>query len=194
MVSRNCNPKRRSQAGFTLIELILVLVIVGLIISLVTPAITSTTGLGLRTAAKRIAAGLRYARSQAITSGSVYRVVFNIDENEMTIERMAEKDPYGLRPGGSRWWEEGQGEGEDENEEPAGKQYEKKIYRLPKGVTIASVVTGSQEINRGEALIEFYPNGSCSGGDVFLTNDKELVYRITLDFITGVVTIKEEET
>jgi type II secretion system protein H len=192
MVTNRRNLKCRSLAGFTLIELILVLVIAGLIISLVTPAITSTTGLNLRTAAKRVAAGLRYARSQAVTTGNVYQVVFNIEQNEMTIERIVEEDPYGLQMGGTRWWEAG--EDEEEREATTDRQlHEKKNYRLPKGVTIASVLADGEEINEGEAVIDFYPNGSCSGGDVFLMNSRERVYRIALEFITGVVSIEEEE-
>ena len=192
MVTRNCSLKRKTLSGFTLIELILVLVIVGFLISLVAPAITSTAGLNLRTAAKRIAAGLRYARSQAVTTGNVYQVIFNIEQNEMTIERIVKENPYGLQTGGARWWE---ATGEEEGAEETGrKRYEKKTYLLPKGVTIASVVVDDEEIDQGEALIDFYPNGSCSGGDVFLTDDKERTYRVALEFITGVVTIEEEET
>ena len=192
-LSNITNLKCGPQAGFTLIELILVLVIAGLIISLVAPAITSTTGLNLRTAAKRVAAGLRYARSQAVTTGDVYQVVFNIEQNGMTIERVAEKGAYGLPSGGSRWWEAG--EDEEEGAGEAGrKQYEKKAYRLPRGVSIARVDADDEEIDQGEALIDFYPNGSCSGGDIFLVDDKERMYRVALEFITGVVTIAEEET
>lgn len=193
MVTGSLKLKRRSQTGFTLIELILVLVIAGFIISLVAPAITSTTGLNLRTAAKRVAAGLRYARSQAVTTGSVYQIVFDIERNAMTIERVVEEDPSGLQAGGTRWWEEGEDEEEGE-ENSAGEQFDKKSYVLPRGITIESVVSDGDEITEGEAQIEFYPNGSCSGGDVFLMDSKERVFRVALEFITGVVTIEEEET
>ena len=193
MAAHRFNLRHRSQTGFTLIELILVLVIAGFIISLVAPAITSTTGLNLRTAAKRIAAGLRYARSQAVTTGNVYQITFDIEQNEMTIERIVEEDPYGLQTGGTRWWEAREGEEEGDGE-TAGHQYEKKTYRLPKGITIASVVADDEEIDQGEALIDFYPNGSCTGGDIFLMDSRERVYRVALEFITGIVTIEEEET
>ena len=74
--------------GFTLIELILVLVIIGFLTSLVAPAITSLTGLKLKTAVRRVAAGLRYARSQAVTTGSDYQVIFNLEKGEITIGRL----------------------------------------------------------------------------------------------------------
>lgn len=188
--------KRRvhSHAGFTLIELILVLVIVGFLFSLVAPAITSTTGLSLRTGAKRIAAGLRYARSQAVTTGSVYQIRFDIEQGEMTIERVVEEDPYGLQTAGQRWWDGETGGEEGEEERASGKLYEKKTYRLPKGIAIERVVADDEEINEGEALMEFYPNGSCSGGYIFLMDSRERVYRVALEFITGFVSIAEEET
>jgi len=191
---RRCKSGADFRAGFTLIELILVLVIVGFLISLVAPAINSTTGLSLKTGAKRIAAGLRYARSQAVTTGSVYQIRFDMEQGEMTIERVEEEDPYGLQTGGKRWWEAEEREEEGEEKAPPGELYEKKIYRLPKGITIERVIADDEEINEGEALIDFYPNGSCSGGDVFLMDSKERVYRIALEFITGFVKIEEEET
>jgi general secretion pathway protein H len=192
MAAHHFNMRHRPQRGFTLIELILVLVIAGFIISLVAPAISSTTGLHLKTAAKRVAAGLRYARSQAVTTGDVYRIAFDIDRNEMIIERMVEGDPYGLQAGGARWWEEN-AEEEEGIEESSAQQNEKKNYRLPKGIAIASVVADDEEITEGEALLEFYPNGSCTGGDVFLMDDRERTYRVAMEFITGVVTIEEVE-
>ncbi len=192
MAVHRFNVKHRSHRGFTLIELILVLVIAGFIISLVAPAISSTTGLHLKTAAKRVAAGLRYARSQAVTTGDDYQVTFDIDQNEMRIERMVKEDPLGLQGGGARWWE-GNAEEEEGIEKSADLQQEKKDYRLPQGVAIASVVADDEEIAEGEALLEFYPNGSCTGGEVFLMDDKERTYRVAMEFITGVVTIQEVE-
>lgn len=191
MAAHPCNVRHRSQSGFTLIELILVLVIAGFIISLVGPAITTTTGLNLRTAAKKIAAGLRYARSQAVTTGQVYQTAFDIDQNQMVIEPVGEEDPYGLPAWGGREQDE---ENEYGDEEAEGRQHERKTYRLPRGITIARVIVDDEEIDQGEALIDFYPNGSCTGGDVFVTDDKERLYRIALEFITGIVTVEEEES
>ena len=79
-------------AGFTLIELILVLVIIGFLTSLVAPAITSTTGLRLKTTTKKVAAGLRFARSQAVISGSTYRATFDLDKGQVTVESLASDD------------------------------------------------------------------------------------------------------
>lgn len=183
------------RKGFTLIELILVLVIMGLLTSLVAPAITSLAGLKLKTAARRIAAGLRYARSQAVTTGSDYQVVFNLEKGEVTVESLQEEEPY--RGDGEQ--KESQGnEKEDVSEEESAPQKikRKKTYKVPKEVKIAKVIVEGVEITEDddeEVWIDFYPNGSCSGGEIYLTNERERVYRIVLNFLTGIVEITEEE-
>lgn len=183
------------RKGFTLIELILVLVIMGLLTSLVAPAITSLAGLKLKTAARRIAAGLRYARSQAVTTGSDYQVVFNLEKGEVTVESLQEEESY--RGDGEQ--KESQGnEKEDVSEEESAPQKikRKKTYKVPKEVKIAKVIVEGVEITEDddeEVWIDFYPNGSCSGGEIYLTNERERVYRIVLNFLTGIVEITEEE-
>lgn len=183
------------RKGFTLIELILVLVIMGLLTSLVAPAITSLAGLKIKTAARRIAAGLRYARSQAVTTGSDYQVVFNLEKGEVTVESLQEEEPY--RGDGEQ--KESQGnEKEDVSEEESAPQKikRKKTYKVPKEVKIAKVIVEGVEITEDddeEVWIDFYPNGSCSGGEIYLTNERERVYRIVLNFLTGIVEITEEE-
>ena len=177
--------------GFTLIELILVLVIVGFLTALVTPAITSLTGLKLKTTTRKMAAGLRYARSQAVTTGSDHQVIFDMEKGEMIIESLQEEEePYGVsyEDGGE---EELNGEGEEDDS--AKRVKKRKSYTIPKEVKLARVVIDGEEITEEEAWIDFYPNGSCSGGEIFLMDEKERTYRIALEFLTGVVKITEEE-
>ncbi len=189
----------RRGDGFTLIELILVLVIMGLLTALVTPAITSLTGLKLKTAARKVAAGLRYARSQAVATGSDYQVVFNLEKGEMTIESLKEEEePYYNREDAEQEEYGGKVEEETVEEEDVPKKVKKKkTYIIPEEVTLAKVIVEGEEIteddDEGETWIDFYPNGSCSGGEIFLTDERERTYRIALNFLTGIVEITEGE-
>jgi len=179
--------KLPSLRGFTLIELILVLVISAFLYSLVAPAITSTTGLRLKTTVRRLAAGLRFARSQAVITGTTYQALFDFDNGVMAIEPVEKGTPYA--PG-----EQGEGTGDTGEEGTADKRrQEKKNYTMPEEVTLAKVLIDGEEISEGQAWIEFYPNGSCSGGDIFVMDTAERTYRIGLEFLTGIVTIREEE-
>ena len=75
MTRRRPNPQR---AGFTLIEIAVVLVIIGLTYGLVTPAFTNfIAGTRLESAARQLAMALREARSSAIVSGEALQ--FAID-------------------------------------------------------------------------------------------------------------------
>ncbi len=124
----------RRGNGFTLIELILVLVIMGLLTALVTPAITSLTGLKLKTAARKVAAGLRYARSQAVATGSDYQVVFNLEKGEMTVEPL-EEEPYYNREDVAQGYGGKEEEETIEEEDFPKKVKKKKTYTIPKEVT-----------------------------------------------------------
>jgi len=178
--------------GFTLIELILVLVIIGFLTSLVAPAITSTTGLRLKTTVRKLAAGLRLARSQAVISGNTYQVTFDIENGAMTIEQIRKETSYPRRGYEEVSWETG-GENRGEEREALQEKDEKKIYKLPEQVTLARLLIDGREFSEGEVVIEFYPNGSCSGGDIFVMDTRERTLRISLEFLTGIVTIREEE-
>ncbi|NOQ85527.1 MAG: hypothetical protein GQ554_01430, partial [Deltaproteobacteria bacterium] len=156
--------------------------------SLVAPAITSLAGLKLKTATRKMAAGLRYARSQAVTTGSEYQVIFDMGKGEMIVEPLKEEEkPYSY----SDDYEAGE---EEEEEDVSAKRMKKrKSYTIPKEVRLARVVIDGEEITEDQAWIDFYPNGSCSGGEIFLMDEKEREYRIALEFITGVVKITEVE-
>ena len=190
-LKRKLNFSHNSLAGFTLIELVLVIFIIGLFTSLVAPAITSTTGLRLKTTTKRVAAGLRFARSQAVISGSTYRATFDLENGQVTVESLASDNPY------ERGMDEGTWRDDDEDldEERASRQRppEKKVFLMPPDVTIAQVVIDGEEIFEETAEIDFFPNGSCSGGDIFLMDSKERMFRISLEFLTGIVKIREGE-
>jgi prepilin-type N-terminal cleavage/methylation domain-containing protein len=65
------------QRGFTLIELIVVVVILGIAAFLTVPMVSNAADMQVRAAANRIAADLDYAKGMAITHQRDYSVVFN---------------------------------------------------------------------------------------------------------------------
>lgn len=89
---------RRPTGGFTLVELIVVLVIVSLMLALVGTSISrSVSGAEMRSAARKVAASLRYTRTRAILSKS--EKVFLVDIENHTYqapERKVEKLPEGM--------------------------------------------------------------------------------------------------
>lgn len=75
----------QSAAAFTLVELLIVIVLVGVMASLAIVASSSTATEHLRWAAKVVAAELDYARGLAIGTNSQYRVEFDVAGNRLML-------------------------------------------------------------------------------------------------------------
>ncbi len=76
----------RKASGFTLIEIIIVVVILSIAAMAAIPLMSSASDVQIRSAANLIAADLEYAKSMAISRGQNYSVVFNEGENSYQIE------------------------------------------------------------------------------------------------------------
>lgn len=80
-----CETRRRETAGFTLIELIVIVVIIGIAAMLSVPMFSSAADVQMRTAANMIASDLEYAKSMAITHQQNYSVVFDPDTESYAV-------------------------------------------------------------------------------------------------------------
>ena len=75
----------RLVCGFTLLELMVVLAIAALLLAITPPLITAALpGVELKSSARRVAAGLRLAREEAIRSGG--DTAFTLDLEERTFK------------------------------------------------------------------------------------------------------------
>ena len=66
-----------SGSGFTLIEVIMVVIIIGIAAAVVVPMMSSAGSMQIRAAVNMVAADLEYAKSMAISRGQPYSVVFD---------------------------------------------------------------------------------------------------------------------
>lgn len=179
---------RRHPRGFTLLELIVVLVIIGLMSALVVPKLMGPmSNLDLKTASKKISASLRYARSHAASEKRTYVAQFDFDRNRLVIinppwakedSHMNNREALGKTPV------------ELPNSEKDGPG-ESKTYELPGGVKLAKGVSREGEVNSGLFRISFFPSGGSSGGEITVANERGKLYKIMVDFITGTVQLSE---
>ncbi len=83
---RGRGEQKALTTGFTLIELIAVVLILGLAMSLVVPNLAATRDNRLRDEARKIAHQLETARQRAITSGIPHRLYIDLEEGFMRVD------------------------------------------------------------------------------------------------------------
>src|SRR5437867_86190 len=77
---------RGRTRGFTLIEIMVVLAIVGLLLTGVIASARSLAKTELRSASSQMASGIRYLFDRARSTGKYYRLVIDIDANRYWAE------------------------------------------------------------------------------------------------------------
>jgi general secretion pathway protein H len=150
--------------GFSLLELIIVLIIISLLTLLVTPRLTRTIShMEVRSVAKKISAVLRFSRNNAINKNKIYQVNFDAESGLVSVQSADE--------GGDTLTQQNS-------------------YPLPKEVRIEKVEAGKTLIESSHPAFEFYPNGGTNGGTAVVRGGEGRAYAIQVDFLTGVVKVE----
>lgn len=96
-IPRSQTPTRCARAlrggdGFTLIELMAVMAILGMIFAIGAPRLGSNSWRALRDEAESIAASLEFARQRAIMTGTPHRLLIDLGEGGYRVEWLATED------------------------------------------------------------------------------------------------------
>lgn len=73
------------QYGFTLIEILTVILILSIILTVVAPMYRGGQKTDVSVLGRKLAADLRYAKSIAITSGRTYSVIFDVEKRMYSL-------------------------------------------------------------------------------------------------------------
>jgi type II secretion system protein H len=157
----------RRQHGFTLIELSLVLLIMGILLTLAVPRIGLIGEARLDAAAEKLAATLSYIHDEAALRGRIYRIQFDLDRESWSVESQAPFAEGDLAEGFVPVW--------DPFAEPT-------LYQ--DGLELVHVNTASNRSFSGTANVYFMPEGA-PGGVVVRIADGERSIELEMDSVTG---------
>jgi general secretion pathway protein H len=147
--------------GFTLLEIIIVMLIVGMMAAIIGPAVRNNIDkIHFRTSIKQLMAILRYCRSKAIATKKEKAVQIDLDEGIYKI--VGEVLPEA---------------GEDKESHLKGS--------LPEGVIFTEWETPYDSETTNIQTITFYPKGNATGGILRIEDKRGTPMEITIDRITG---------
>lgn len=78
-------PRTPQAAGFTLIELSLVLLIIAIVLNLAIPRLRSASGADLTREARKLSNTFRLLRSEAILNGQIYQLHYDLDRERYWV-------------------------------------------------------------------------------------------------------------
>lgn len=143
--------RRSSVRGFTLFELVLVMIVLALAAGLLAPRFSDfMPSWQVRTSARRVVAWLVQARGEAAATGLRHRFVLDSAGRRYGLVREARpfREPGTFEPLAGLWAAE----------------------ELPEGVELA--VQGFAEDEAGRRVLEFRPDGTAREASLALSNDR----------------------
>lgn len=163
--SRSADRPHREDgsAGFTLLELMAVLVVVSLAAGLAMPSIS--TGLQrwrLHTAVRELNTMIKFTRTQAVANRQAFQLVLDRSRNLYWLDRQnASLDAERAHEKGIR------------------------LIALPTGVRFGEVKLGGLEATDSQLGMLFSPYGTTTGSSVQVVDERGHGYHIVLDQVTG---------
>lgn len=161
-------PRQGGEAGFTLVELAIVIVLIGLLSGLVLPLFGNWGQDDLAASARRIGGTVRYLYNEAALTRREHRLIFNFDEGSYLAKWI---DPEGeLVP------VEGSGRG----------------GTLAGDVAFRDIlVTGRGKFSSGEVTVLFHPSGWVDETVLHLDDGEERQLTLRLAPLTGTLEVFE---
>ncbi|MBN1282437.1 MAG: prepilin-type N-terminal cleavage/methylation domain-containing protein [Proteobacteria bacterium] len=202
--------------GFTLLEIVVSLAIIGLILGVVISRMDSYLEWDMKSASNKLASTMRYLYNKAATEGLYIKLVIDIDEGAYWVE--ATSDPFVVSAGeetGAKPKDAGAGAAEAGPSAPEGGSDEEgegdhrikpreavftkvdsyllKPTKLPGSVFFKDVFVEHNPagVSGGQAVIHFFPNGYVEYALINLRDEKdEANYSLETNPISGRVGIE----
>ena len=158
-------------AGFTLLEVTLVLLILAVMISFAIPKLRDPSSQELQSHVRRLATTFRFLRNEAVLNGRVYMLHYDLDQQRYWISSEATED----------------------NPDTGNTQNELGLFArpvaLPTTVAFSDIVfQGVGKVAEGQMFTRFFPDGFVDPTVVHMDNGKQAL-TLTVWPLTGQVNI-----
>jgi len=155
--------------GFTLLEIVVVLFMIGLLLLLIYPKVQTLTENGLQTASRHLVATIQYLYHEAMATRQVHRLSYDLQGDAYQVRVVHAHGELGMPAS------------------PLGRR-----VPLPRGVVFQDVVTLYQgKVTEGEAFTQFSPAGLVGKTVIHLTDQDQQVFTLTINPLTGRVKVYE---
>jgi prepilin-type N-terminal cleavage/methylation domain-containing protein len=194
---------RRRSHGFTLIEIMAVILILGLAMSLLLPAVGAGGGGSLRKQGERVAGSLELARQRAVVTGKPHRVVIDLTEGSYFIEWLVRpakaqdaEAPVPLEDtltGSNGEIDLGPPLGETPDYYPIPNRFGGADW-LDDGYFFEGVDTAEGWIEQGEVVVVFEWDGSTDAADILISDPDSRTVLLGVAPLLEQVRIREESS
>lgn len=165
------DPRGAGDEGFTLMELLAVVFIIGVSLALILPNLDRITPKHrLRAAAREVAATIELCRHQSVTRAATYGLLYELEGDDTSTYRI-------ILP-----------------EDDLGDRLPLAPRVLPEGIVLRAIVMpGNERMSTGQVEIDFSPTGELGDHIVILENEAEQVISVRFQALVGMATFSEGE-
>jgi len=162
-----------SVAGFTLIELALVLLIVGILAGVALPSLARLGRAHIDGEAQHLATMISYLHDEAALRGRTYRLTLDLDEPGYAVEVADPASGAFVSPRSEAGWD----------------PYAAEQHELARDVRIASVEAASTTASSGKSALYFLPEDARETFTIVLEGESGERRKLEADGVTGRVAI-----
>lgn len=161
----------RRTEGFTLVELIVIVFVLGAVLAIAGPRILERTDVNLKSASRNLSGTIKYLYNESIFKKNIYKLVFDIENGEYWTEvlegnRFVRKDDFIF-----------------------------KKRSLPFGVYIEDIQTERTQgkaTSGDDAYLIFMPSGYVDTATIHLRTGRNNYFTLSTNPYTGITTVDDE--